>query len=101
MCGNEHIDFEETFGVLSTVYGIKTILVDSGPTLNGALLEKGLVDEISLIVCPVLVSTKSDNLLACLNVGEQNIKLSLLASEVLDNSLVLLRYEVQREISNH
>lgn len=96
VCGNEYIDYEEALSTLSKIYEIKTILVDSGPTLNGLLLEKGLIDEISLLLSPVLVGTKSDKLLTYLNLGKKNINLSLLASEVLDNALVLLRYKVQK-----
>ena len=94
VCGDKYIDYEEAFGNLSRIYGIKTVMVDSGPTLNRLLLEKGLIDEISLLISPVLVGKKSDKLLAYLNVGEQNINLSLVVSEVLDSSLVLLRYKV-------
>ena len=96
VCGDEHIDYEEVLGVLSRKYGIRTILVDSGPALNRVLLDKGLIDEISLLVSPVLVGTKSDKLLTNLNMGDQNINLSLVVSEVLDNSLVLLSYKVQK-----
>lgn len=96
VCGDEHVDYEEVLGVLGRKYGIRTILVDSGPALNRVLLDKGLIDEISLLVSPVLVGTKSDKLLTHLNTGDQNIHLSLLTSEVLDNSLVLLSYKVQK-----
>jgi 2,5-diamino-6-(ribosylamino)-4(3H)-pyrimidinone 5'-phosphate reductase len=94
VCGNEHIDFEKALSALSTKYGIKIILIDSGPTLNGVLLSKGLVDEISLLVSPILVGAKSDKLLAHLNNGSTNINLKLLACEDFEKELVLLRYEV-------
>ena len=96
VCGNEHIDYEKAFSDLSTIYGIKTILVDSGPTLNRVLLVKGLIDEISILVSPVLVGGKSDKLLAHLNTGGTNINLEPLTCEDLDNGLVLLRYKVLR-----
>jgi len=92
--GNEHIDYEEAFSTLSTQYGINTILIDSGPTLNGILLSKGLIDEISLLVSPILVGSKSEKLLTHLNNGSTNIKLRLLACEDVEKELLLLRYEV-------
>ncbi|OGO02325.1 MAG: hypothetical protein A2Y59_02285 [Chloroflexi bacterium RBG_13_52_14] len=99
VCGNEHIDCEKAFSVLSNKYGIKTILIDSGPTLNRVLLSKGLIDEISLLVSPILVGGKSDKLLAYLNNGSINIDLKLLACKVFEKELVLLRYKVLK--GNH
>ena len=96
VCGNEHVDYEKAFNILNTKYGIKTILVDSGPTLNGLLLGRGLIDEISLLVFPFLVGTKSDKLLAHINLEIQNVNLELLTCEDLDKGHVLLRYKVLR-----
>ena len=94
--GKEHADYEKALHILNTKYGIKTVLVDSGPVLNGLLLGRGLIDEISLLVSPVLVGTKSDKLLAHLNFEVQNVNLELLTCEGLDKGQVLLRYKVLR-----
>jgi len=71
-------------------------MVDSGPTLNGVLLDTGLIDEISLLVFPVLVGKRSDRLLAQINIGNHNINLKLLDQKNLDKGLVSLRYQVLR-----
>ena len=94
VCGNEYIDFKKALNILSTNYGIKTVLVDSGPTLNGVLFSQGIVDEISLLISPTLVGRKSNKLLANINMGNNNVDLELLICEGLDNGLVLLRYKV-------
>jgi 2,5-diamino-6-(ribosylamino)-4(3H)-pyrimidinone 5'-phosphate reductase len=94
ICGKDHVDYVRALGDLGNTYGIKTVLVDSGPTLNGLLLSQGLIDEISLLVSPVLVGNKSDSLLAQLNTGSQNTKLELLVCENMSEKLVLLRYKV-------
>jgi len=94
VCGNEHVDYKKALDVLNTQYGIKTVLIDSGPTLNGVLLGEGLIDEMSLLVSPVLVGDKSGKLLAHLNTGNMNIDLKLSACEIMEKELVLLRYEV-------
>ena len=96
VCGDEHVDYERALNILNTKYGVKTILVDSGPILNGLLLGRGLIDEISLLVSPVLVGTKSDKLLAHLHFDIQNVNLELLTCEDLDKGHVLLRYKVLR-----
>ena len=94
VCGDEHIDYEAAVGALNTNYRIETVLIDSGPTLNGVLLGKGLVDEISLLVSPVLVGGRSDKLLAHLNTDGQNVKLKLISCENMEKEYLLLRYEV-------
>jgi 2,5-diamino-6-(ribosylamino)-4(3H)-pyrimidinone 5'-phosphate reductase len=94
VCGEKHVDFEQAINVLIRRYAIKTTLIDAGPTLNGVLLSKGLIDEISLLIHPVLVGNKQGKLLTYLNVQNKNINLKLLSHEVLNGNLVLLRYQV-------
>lgn len=94
VCGNEHVDFGEALTVLGELYGVRTVLVDSGPTLNEVLLRAGLIDEMSLLVSPIIVGCKTDRLLAHLNMSSQNCGLELLTCERLDGALVLLRYKV-------
>jgi 2,5-diamino-6-(ribosylamino)-4(3H)-pyrimidinone 5'-phosphate reductase len=97
LCGDgTYVDFEKAYKALTEKYGINTILVDSGPTLNGVLLDRGLIDEISLLVFPMLVGRRSDKLLFQLNIGSRNIDLKRLEQENLDKGLVLLRYQVLR-----
>ncbi|HKJ67671.1 MAG TPA: RibD family protein [bacterium] len=55
VAGKDHVDFYEALHRLNTEFGITTIRVDSGGTLNGVLLRAGLVDEISLLIHPTLV----------------------------------------------
>ena len=94
VCGDDHVDYEKAFEILNKNYGAKTVLVDAGPVLNGILLEKGLIDEISLLVMPELVGKKSLYMFSGLNLEERNIELELLESRVIENSYVLLRYRV-------
>jgi len=69
VCGDDHVDLASAVGILAEHYGVSTILVDAGPTLNGLLLNQGLVDEVSLLVAPFAVGQDSlrlfDNLDKC------------------------------------
>ena len=96
ICGDRRVNLKKAYNALTEKYKINTIMVDSGPTLNGVLLDTGLIDEISLLVFPVLVGKKSDRLLAQLNFEKHNVSLKLLEHEVLDKGLVSLRYQVLR-----
>jgi 2,5-diamino-6-(ribosylamino)-4(3H)-pyrimidinone 5'-phosphate reductase len=96
VCGDSRVDLREAYRALTEKYRIDTIMVDSGPALNGVLLGAGLIDEISLLVFPVMVGKRSDTLLAKMNIGNQNVGLRLLEHEGLDKGLVSLRYQVLR-----
>jgi 2,5-diamino-6-(ribosylamino)-4(3H)-pyrimidinone 5'-phosphate reductase len=52
--GKRPIDYSHVFEVLAKEYRARTILTDAGKTLNGILLNSGLVNEISLLVHPVI-----------------------------------------------
>ncbi|WBQ03051.1 RibD family protein [Kribbella sp. CA-293567] len=52
--GYDHVDLAEVLDLLGR-RGAKLVRVDSGGALVGALLEQGLVDELSLLIHPVVV----------------------------------------------
>jgi hypothetical protein len=64
--------------------------------LNGVFLSMAPIDATSLLVLPILVGSRSDRLLAHLDMGSWNANLQLSAYEDFDKGLVLLRYEVLR-----
>ena len=53
--GGDRVDLAEALEELNLRWGVNTVRVDSGGTLNGALLRQGLVDEVSVLIEPVLV----------------------------------------------
>jgi 2,5-diamino-6-(ribosylamino)-4(3H)-pyrimidinone 5'-phosphate reductase len=58
--GDERCDLSKALGVLGEHYGIARLRTDSGGTLNQALLTAGLIDEISLVVVPVVADARSE-----------------------------------------
>jgi len=94
ICGVEKVDFVEAFNILSERYGVDKIQVDAGPTLNGILLEQKLIDEIVLIIYPVLVGGTSDKLLSQLTDSTEAIKLELIEGREAGNDTVLLHYKI-------
>lgn len=97
--GDEHVDLGECLEWLEEQHGVRTVRVDSGGTLSGALLRAGLVDEVSVLVHPVLVggtSPMSFYRAPDLSSSEGVIPLRLLDVERHDSDVVWLRYEVVR-----
>ena len=87
VAGEDHIDLKKALEILNEKYGAKRVMTDTGGTLSSLLLEQGLVDEISLLVHPLLLGNKSTNIFRTL---KQNIKLELIKSEVFEKNYILL-----------
>jgi 2,5-diamino-6-(ribosylamino)-4(3H)-pyrimidinone 5'-phosphate reductase len=59
VAGDDHVDYKTALEKLNTRYGIKTVVTDSGGILASALIERGLVDEVQLLVAPEIVGQKT------------------------------------------
>jgi 2,5-diamino-6-(ribosylamino)-4(3H)-pyrimidinone 5'-phosphate reductase len=71
------------------------VLVDSGGTLNGALLRAGLVDEVSLLVHPCLVDGPLTAMVRpAADGGAGTVGLRLTTVQQLAGDVIWLRYDV-------
>ena len=50
--GQETVDLVQAVTLLGEHFGIRTLLLEGGGHINGAFLEAGLVDEMSLLIAP-------------------------------------------------
>jgi 2,5-diamino-6-(ribosylamino)-4(3H)-pyrimidinone 5'-phosphate reductase len=97
ICGKEQVDFRKAIPLIGEKYGVKTIRVDSGGTLNGILLRSGLVSEISLLFFPQLVggtSPKSIYQAPDLTSSEEVIDLKLISLKKLRGGVVWGRWSI-------
>lgn len=98
-CGDDRVDLAVALRRLVTEYGVRRVRVDAGGRLNGALLRAGLVDEVHLLVCPVLSggsSPRSAFVADDLAPGERGVRLERTGVEAFDDGTVLLSYRVAR-----
>jgi riboflavin biosynthesis pyrimidine reductase len=51
--GKSELDFEAALNQLADLFPIRTIMLEGGGHINGSLLQKGLIDELSLLLLPV------------------------------------------------
>jgi len=88
--GHEDVDLKKSLEILTQKYSCQIVLTDSGGNLNKVLLEAGLVDEISLIINPVLVDQRHPKLFRNLDLTSHAINLELIRFEKLDGQLLVL-----------
>jgi riboflavin biosynthesis pyrimidine reductase len=55
--GRTSIDFNTVLEQLSELFPIKTLMLEGGGHLNGSLMNEGLVDELSLLLVPIVDGT--------------------------------------------
>jgi 2,5-diamino-6-(ribosylamino)-4(3H)-pyrimidinone 5'-phosphate reductase len=91
--GEDRVDLVALLSELARRPGLDVVRVDSGGALTGALLTAGLVDEVSLLIHPVLAGADHRRWF-----GEAVVPaaLTVAACEHMDGGLVWLRYRVDR-----
>jgi 2,5-diamino-6-(ribosylamino)-4(3H)-pyrimidinone 5'-phosphate reductase len=97
VAGEDRVDLREALEAMYERFGVRGVRVDSGGILAAALLAQGLVDEISLLVSPVVVGREHAKLFRSLSL-QTPVNLRLARCELVggDKNLVHLLYEVRR-----
>ncbi|MFI5000653.1 MAG: dihydrofolate reductase family protein [Reyranellales bacterium] len=96
--GAAEIDLAAALETLNRELGIERILLEGGGGANGALLRAGLVDELSLAICPAIDG--SSGAPTVFNSGDVDLgpapieSMVLTSHEVLDGGAVWLRYRL-------
>ena len=92
--GRGSVDVRRALQLLSQEYDAKTILTDAGRILGNILLNQGLVDEISLLVHPVIVGKKTYSMFSDIR---RNLEVTLVKCERLEKQYVWLVYHVKKK----
>lgn len=99
----DSMDFSEVFRNLKLRYGVERMTIQSGGTLNAELLRAGLIDEVSIVVAPLLVGGSTTSTLvdgeAIHSIDElRKLKvLEFISCNLLKYSYIHLRYKVLPE----
>ena len=104
VAGKKRVDFAQALDELRSRFGVRVVRVDSGGALNGVLLRAGLVDELHLLVHPVLAGQAGRTTFFSdpgaspgSHLGaEGRIPLRLLETKPLEQGLLLLSYALPR-----
>jgi 2,5-diamino-6-(ribosylamino)-4(3H)-pyrimidinone 5'-phosphate reductase len=92
VAGSDHVNLGRALQLISSEYGIKKVMTDTGRILGNLLLEQGLVSELSLLVHPVVVGNKSYPIFGNISEGLGGMK--LIKSESYPKGLVWILYRV-------
>jgi len=91
IAGKVKVDYNVAFKLLSTKYNTHTILADTGKVLGNILLNAQLVNEISLLIHPVLTGVGAYPMFSDIH---HPIQFKLLKSEMLENEFVWIKYKI-------
>jgi len=92
--GTNAVDLRQALLLLSKKYHAKTVVTDTGRILGNHLLDQGLVDEISLLVHPVIVGVQSYNMF---NDIQGNLTVRLVKCERLKQQYVWVVYRIKKK----
>ncbi len=99
VAGTDRIDMREALGMLNRKYGVETVRIDSGGTLNSILLQAGVVDEVSVLIHPFLAGGRAEpTMFDPEKAGFPNLQVPLrhVNTEVMGNGLLWARYTVDK-----
>jgi len=98
--GERELDLGLALEILNRELGIEHLLLEGGGGSNGAFLRAGLIDEISLAICPAIDGAKGapstfDSSERDAGVPAPVTSMTLASCEVLEGGAVWLRYRLQ------
>ncbi|MFC1585691.1 dihydrofolate reductase family protein [Fibrobacterota bacterium] len=89
--GQDRVDLKKALEALNEKYQVKIVVVDTGKVLANLLLDQGLVNELSLLITPVVSGGKPEGLFDDI---AKDLKLKLIKCEGLDGCHVRMLYRV-------
>lgn len=91
--GTNSVDLKEALYLLSKKYHVKKVLTDTGRILGNLLLNQDLVDEISLLVHPVIVGKESYTIFSEI---DKNLNVSLVKCKRMEQHYLWLVYQTKK-----
>jgi riboflavin biosynthesis pyrimidine reductase len=98
--GEREIDLGLALEILNRELGLERLLLEGGGGSNGAFLRAGLIDEISLAICPAVDGAKGAPSIFDPDEEDSGVAapvrtMTLASTEVLEGGVVWLRYQLE------
>src|SRR5712671_5312136 len=100
--GERELDLALALDILNRELGIERLLLEGGGKSNGSFLRAGLIDEISLAICPAIDGAKGAP--SIFDSGDKDAgiaapirSMTLASTEVLAGGVVWLRYRLEND----
>ena len=98
--GKQQLDLALALEILNRELGIERLLIEGGGVSNGSFLRAGLIDEISLAICPVIDGARGVPHVFDSRDEDSDARaplraMTLMSSEVLEGGAVWLRYRLE------
>jgi riboflavin biosynthesis pyrimidine reductase len=98
--GKSQLDLALTLDILNRELGVKRLLLEGGGGTNGAFLRAGLVDELTLVLCPVVDGAKGAPSVFDSTEAESDQRAPIAAmtfesSRPLEDGAMVLRYRIK------
>jgi riboflavin biosynthesis pyrimidine reductase len=100
--GTDTLDLAAALDTLNRDLAIKRLLLEGGGLINGSFLRAGLIDELSMVVCPAIDGAKAGGCAFDSTDAEADLmppvsSMRLDSSEVVDGNAVWLRYSLRSD----
>jgi riboflavin biosynthesis pyrimidine reductase len=100
--GARQLDLARALEILNSELGVQRLLLEGGGSANGSFLRAGLVDEISLILCPAVDGARGAPSVFDSSDAEAGERapirsMTLESSQVLEGGAVWLRYRLENQ----
>ncbi|WP_114940654.1 dihydrofolate reductase family protein [Mucilaginibacter endophyticus] len=90
--GDKDVDLTVALNKITSLFPIKTIMLEGGGNLNGAMMKAGLVDELSLLLLPLADGTTATSVFETGAVTEMKLK----KVKELPGGVLWLNYKVRK-----
>lgn len=97
LSGENDIDLEQVLEKLRMKFGIKILLLEGGSLINGTFMKAGVIDEISLVQCPITGEKNDKSLFYEGNIESYNLE----TLRPLRNGVYMLYKQKNEYIKNH
>ena len=99
LAGKRDLDASLALEKIGTRFGVRTLMLEGGGKINGAMLRAGLIDELSVIVAPVADGRMGTPALFDVDADQATpMRLVLENVEQRDSGILCLRYRVDRSL---